>query len=124
MAAVVLKATLSRFGRLGFVGALLLALATVALPAEGRACVSGVAEAALMALDTPESVQTNPCDAEGCGDCDAICAHGCCHASHLGVIARPGGPLAPTLVSEVLLPSEPVATRLTFPSRLERPPRG
>jgi hypothetical protein len=118
-----LRAALTTFGRLGVVGALLLALATVALPVEGQACAPGSTEAAATAIDVPQGVQTDPCDTDGCGDCGAACAHGCCHAPHVGVIAASEGPLTLATVSEAGAFPDPVALAPSSPSGLERPPR-
>lgn len=123
MAAAMLRAALTSFGRLGILGALLLALATVALPVEGQACAPGSTEPAATATDGAQSAQTNPCDADDCGDCATACAHGCCHAPHVGVIAASDTSLTLTAVSDARVLPDLVALPPSSPSGLERPPR-
>lgn len=123
MAGIMLRAALHRFRRLGFVGALLLALATVALPVDGQVCAPAAAGIEATAGDLTATVQTDPCGEDGCGDCAATCAHGCCHAPHLGVVGGSSPALAPSSFSEAVAAPAPMAPRLAPTSGLERPPR-
>lgn len=65
-----------------FVSMILLALAVamLAVPARAETCAP-VAEAMAVA----GSNTSEPCAPGDCGDCVIACAHGCCHASVLGV---------------------------------------
>jgi hypothetical protein len=123
MPAAMLKAALHRFGHLGFVGALLLAMATVALPFESRACTAAAPEAVAAGVQLSAGLQTDPCAPGDCGDCATVCAHGCCHAPHVGVMTHAAGPSAPRAVSQALVSPEPRQVRLAPVSALERPPR-
>lgn len=118
-----LKAIPHRFGWLGLVGALLVALATVALPAEGRAWTSCEPEAAASADLSAGVAIAAPCDTDDCGDCAGVCNHGCCHAPHVGVVAQAAAPAAPMSIGGSMAVTEPLAIRLALATMLERPPR-
>jgi hypothetical protein len=123
MAGLMLKAALHRFGRLGFVGALLLALATVALPLESQACAPVGADAVAMTVATAPNVQTDPCESDDCNDCAAACAQACCHAPQLGILAPMTALMTPAAIARPLAMPEPLTSPLAKVSALERPPR-
>ena len=68
--------------RLGLVCLMLLTIAVGLPTAEAQACGSAsTPEAAASA-----ALQTAPAPDDGCGDCALACTHGCCHASHVGIV--------------------------------------
>jgi hypothetical protein len=112
-----LLAILRKFRRLGFIGALLMALATVAAPLEGLTMEpAGVRIAADIAC-------ADSCDLDDCGDCASGCVHGCCHAPHSGIV---GVSPTPPAVMAVRAPRTRLERSLPpslAPPGLDRPPR-
>lgn len=110
--------------QIGFVCALLVALTTATLAVEAQACAPG-AEAAVSASLTAAvtAVQTDPCASQECADCGLACAHGCCHAQHVGVVEIAASPLTPASFKSPAGWPAVLGALHGAPSGLERPPR-
>lgn len=118
-----LKTARDMVRRVGFVGALLLALTTATLAVEAQACVGG-GEAVASASIAADIVQTaDPCASRECRDCGLACAHGCCHAQHVGVVDMAAAPLKPHGFRSPASWPEVLGAPHGAPTDLERPPR-
>jgi len=110
--------------RFGFVSALLLALTTVTLSVEVQACAPDRDAAASAAFTVAaDAVQADPCASDECRDCGLSCTHGCCHASHVGVVEITASPVAPASFRSPASWPDVLGAPLGAPSGLERPPR-
>lgn len=110
------RAIFIAFGRLSLVGVLLVALASMALPAVAQACAP---EPAAVSVDQP----ADPCDQDGCIDCGPACAHGCCHAAHVALAAMAPGPVERLSIRAPVQAPRQIGARLNGSSLLDRPPR-
>lgn len=115
-----LKAARDMLRRFGFIGVLLMTLASV-VPAAAEGCAPGAAQTPAVAS---ASIQTSDsCTADGCQDCGIACSHGCCHAPHVGVMADTGvAPVAVVFQSPAAW-ADILGAPLRAPSGPERPPR-
>jgi len=107
--------------RFGFVSAMLLALTTVTLGTEVQACAPD--RSAAVAADIATTFQADPCASRECQDCGLACAHGCCHAQHVGVVEMAAAPLAPLGFRSPAVWPDVVGAPLGASSGHERPPR-
>lgn len=113
------KAAREVMRRMGFVGALALAL-ILAMPAfESQACA---ADPQPPQDGVTLSVASTPDPGETCPDCGPACAGACCHAPHLAIAPEPSERAAPVIVRTVVWapPPHAAAVRLSGP---DRPPR-
>ncbi|NBB15194.1 hypothetical protein GVN21_07475 [Caulobacter sp. SLTY] len=110
------RAIFTAFGRLGLVGVLLVALASMALPAVAQACAP---EPAAVSVDQP----ADPCEQDGCIDCGPACGHGCCHAAHVGLVAVAAMPGEPLAIRRAATAPREIGAPMDGSSILDRPPR-
>lgn len=113
-----LTAALRLFGRLGLLGALLMALAAGAVSAPAQAFAPDQTIAAELAADT-----STPCDIDSCFDCGPACGHGCCHGSLVVIAATQAALPAPFAFAIAPAWSQRSLAPLARPSGPDRPPR-
>ena len=106
--------------RLGLLCLMLLTIAA-ALPASEALACGPTTEP-----DTAAStvLQTDPATVgDGCGDCALSCTHGCCHASHVGIL---GGAVPPLPMADKPAPkawTHDTGQHPAFVGGPKRPPR-
>lgn len=111
-----LTAALRLFGRIGLLGAILMAL--------GAGVMAGPAMA--FAGDDTVTVSASselPCETDDCTDCGPACAHGCCHASLVVLTQTPAVLAAPHTFSNAPGWTQRALAPLAAPAGPERPPR-
>ena len=113
-----LLATRQTIAKLGLVCALLVALATMAMPVESLA---GQLDAGGQAV--AEAVIDQPCETADCTDCGPACAHGCCHGSLVVMTVTPAALPAPFAYTVAPGWTHRAMVPLARPSGPDRPPR-
>lgn len=104
------------FGRVGLLGAILMALGVGALASPATAVPLGE--------DATISASAElPCETDDCTDCGPACAHGCCHGSLVAVTATPAALTRPQAFSVAPGWTQRTLAPLAAPAGPERPPR-